>query len=150
MMIFEQDILIFFCRFICAIILHLSLSEETATGLNKMKYAVNHYYKFQNYKQAYFVGLMQFTQVQFVEIVNIFQIMSSAGAAGCVANFVSFAIIADIDNYLYDSWTTPEKNIMDEDLLSDLFMINHTTSKRCDPDELVEIEEREDPIFLKI
>ena len=68
--------------------------------------------------------------------------MGSPGAMSCVANFVAFAIIADIDNYLYDSWNTPEKKLMDNDeLLEDLLKIHHTTSKRCALDEMTDVDD---------
>jgi len=54
----EVSSLVMFCRFICGSILHLSLLEEVTTGLNNMKFVLNHQYLFQNYIQAWLVGFL--------------------------------------------------------------------------------------------
>jgi hypothetical protein len=47
-----------FARFICATILHLSLIDEVSAGLEMMKYAVNHSYKFERYSIAWLAGFL--------------------------------------------------------------------------------------------
>jgi hypothetical protein len=49
---------IMFARFICATILHLSLIDEVSAGLEMMKYAVNHSYKFERYSIAWLAGFL--------------------------------------------------------------------------------------------
>lgn len=46
----EVTSIVMFCRFICGSILHLSLLEEVTTGLNNIKFVLNHDYLFQNYR----------------------------------------------------------------------------------------------------
>ena len=55
---YPTDQKIVFARFMCGIVLHVSLSGELTQGLNNMKYAVNHSWKFNNFKIAYFCGFM--------------------------------------------------------------------------------------------
>jgi hypothetical protein len=47
-----------FARFICATILHLSLIDEVSAGLEMMKYAVNHPYKFERFSIAWLAGFL--------------------------------------------------------------------------------------------
>lgn len=48
-------------RFVCGIVLHMQLQDELKQGLSKMKFAVNHSYKFKpglGFQVAFFSGLM--------------------------------------------------------------------------------------------
>lgn len=47
---------IMFARFICVIILHMSLTDEVTDGLNRMKYACNHEFRFHNFTMAFIAG----------------------------------------------------------------------------------------------
>lgn len=42
----QNNVFILYARFICATVLHLSLLDEIHTGLDHMKYALNHPYYF--------------------------------------------------------------------------------------------------------
>ena len=44
-------------RFICAIFLHISFADELNQGMVLMKYALNHYWKFDSWLGAYCVGM---------------------------------------------------------------------------------------------
>lgn len=67
----DVSVIILFARFICGTILHLSLIDEVSTGLENMKFCLNHPYMFQSWKQAWFVGFLQSVVVIMVETVNI-------------------------------------------------------------------------------
>ena len=45
-------------RLITGIVLHNVLAADLRQGLQMMKYATNHPWRFSNYKFAYFVGLL--------------------------------------------------------------------------------------------
>lgn len=45
-------------RFTCGIILHMKLQNELSCGLNNMKFALNHYYRFDNPYIAYLAGFL--------------------------------------------------------------------------------------------
>jgi len=55
---YPDGVLIVLARFICGIVLHMSLQYEMRQGLAFMKYAVNHRYKFKNYKYAFLAGFL--------------------------------------------------------------------------------------------
>jgi hypothetical protein len=46
-------LMIILARFICGSMLHLSLLDEVSNGLNSMKFALNHPYKFMSYNLAF-------------------------------------------------------------------------------------------------
>ena len=66
-----------FARFICGIVLHVSLTAELQQGMNMMKYAVNHPWKFVDYRVAYFTGAMQGLIVVVVELVNFVALITN-------------------------------------------------------------------------
>jgi len=58
-------------RFLCAVFLHVILTEDIKQGFNKMKYANNHWWKFRDWFSAYKVGFSQMGVVVLVELVNL-------------------------------------------------------------------------------
>ena len=67
---YPDNLLVVASRFICGIVLHMSLQGELFQGMSCMKYALNHYYKFDDYKLAFLCGLCQCSMVIFVELIN--------------------------------------------------------------------------------
>ena len=57
-------------RFICGMSLHLFLASELSNALNKMKYACNHHWKFEDYRVAFLAGFLQTIAIMTVELVN--------------------------------------------------------------------------------
>ena len=45
-------------RFICGVVMHIQCDKEFRNGLNIMKFSVNHYWKFDNYKLAFLPGFL--------------------------------------------------------------------------------------------
>ena len=66
-----RDCIVSFIRFLCAILLHVSLLDEITQGGKLMKFAVNHPWKFRKWQNAWLYGFFQMNMVVFVEIVNI-------------------------------------------------------------------------------
>ena len=75
--VLTQDVSIIAARFICTLILHLSLQDEVAKGLELMKYAVNNRNSFLNYKKAFTMGFLQSIITVSVESVSVFIILQS-------------------------------------------------------------------------
>ena len=136
----EDDILILFARFICATILHLSLIDEVYAGLDMMKYSLNQFYMFDSYLTAWIVGLLQCSIVIMVELVNICVILTSFDPIDIVFNFIALAIIAEFDNYVFESLRNESmKKLLDDTVNNRILVIRHTTSKRCREDELSDV-----------
>jgi hypothetical protein len=59
--VYPSNIWLVISRFVCGIALHMQLSDEIKQGLAKMKFAVNHSYKFKpgrGFQVAFMSGLM--------------------------------------------------------------------------------------------
>lgn len=137
------NMLILFCRFICATVLHLALLDEVNRGIEMMKFAINHHYYFVNYRLAFLFGFLQATVTAMVEINNIFIIMFSISPVGIGENFIALAIIADFDNFIFQSMKNEcmKKLIQDEGTQEKLLRWRHTTSMRCGDDELSKVRD---------
>ena len=65
------NITIVLTRFVAAVFLHFILTEETKQGLAMMKFANNHWWKFDSWSTAYMVGFTQLLYVVLVETINM-------------------------------------------------------------------------------
>ena len=52
------DLHVIIARFICGMVLHMSFQGELAHAIVMMKYALNHWWKFKSYHQAFLAGLL--------------------------------------------------------------------------------------------
>lgn len=79
------------------------------------------------------------------EIVCIFICAFSVAPIAIVENFIALGIIADFDNYIFESFVTPIKEIyeLSEDDMDEggVLCINHTTSIHCSPDEKSKVKD---------
>ena len=126
------NIFIMFARFICATILHLSCVDEVHAGLEMMKYAVNHPYKFNVPSVAWMSGLLQYMSCLTVEMANIGVICAANDTIDIVFNFIALAIIAEFDNYVYGSMKNESfKELTNRKFCKKVLVIHHTTSKKC-------------------
>jgi len=124
------DIWTVFARFICGIVLHVSLSAELKQGLGMMKYAVNHHWKFVNYKFAFLSGLLQASMVIFVESINFLALLTNFEVIGIVMDFLALVIIAEFDDFFYQAIRNEEVVSVIEDgkQYKELLTIQTTTS----------------------
>ena len=130
------DVYIMIARFICATILHLSLVDEVNQGLTMMKYAVNHSYRFHRHQLAFISGFLQTVACLGVELANIGVVQGANDTISIVFNFIALAIIAEFDNYVYDSLKNESfKQLTEREFTSHALVVMHTTSKKCDPSE---------------
>ena len=117
-------------------ILHLSLMDDVYFGMQMMKYSLNHTYMFNNWGLAYFQGLQQALIATIVETGNLAIILTSIYPVEIVLNFISVAIVAEFDSYVYDSMRNEGcKTLLEEKVNEHVFKFRHTTSKRCEQNE---------------
>jgi hypothetical protein len=62
-------------RFLCGMILHMQLLYELCSGMNNMKFALNHDYRFESPIFAWLAGFMQAFSIFVIESVNFFVIL---------------------------------------------------------------------------
>jgi hypothetical protein len=132
-------------RFVCAVILHLSVIEEIEGALIMMKFAVNHEYMFKNPINAYLMSFMQFFITTLVEVCNLIVILASNDPLNIVLNFVAVCIVAEFDNLVFASQRSEKCTMMLEDnaIANKILQIQHTTSKSCHVDELSNVKDEE-------
>ena len=88
-----------FARFITGFMMHITMNNELQSGLRKMKYAVNHHWKFSNWSIAFLAGLLEFTISLTVTIVLYFVIVLVPGTLDIVKDFLAVKVINDLDDY---------------------------------------------------
>lgn len=123
---------ILFGRFICGTILHLSLVDEVTKGLQNLKFSLNHPYLFQSYTTACVVTFLQTLSVICVEVVNIEIILTSLTPTDIVYNFIALAVIAEFDDFVYESLRSESmKKLVEAEITEKILVVRHTTSKKC-------------------
>ena len=112
----SDSLQIIMCRFLCAVILHITLTDEIMQGFQCMKYAINHKYKFGGrWTDAYLIALTQCMVVIVVEIVNLAILCTNHTILDIIMNFLALVIIAEFDDYFF---FTVDKTMMAE-MISD-------------------------------
>ena len=113
--------------------MQMHLNSEVFQGMNMMKYAINHPWKFKNPTGAFWVGLLQVFSTALTAVVCYFVIVVSDSVLDLAKDFTALMIISEIDNqFAAISEETIAKDILaDEtkDIYKDLFKIETTTSK---------------------
>ena len=113
--------------------MQMHLNSEVFQGMNMMKYAINHPWKFKNPTGAFWVGLLQVFSTALTAVVCYFVIVVSDSVLDLAKDFTALMIISEIDNqFAAISEETIAKDILaDEtkDIYKDLFKIEMTTSK---------------------
>ena len=123
---------IVFARFICGIVLHVSLSAELQQGMQMMKYAVNHPWKFVDYRLAYCIGLMQTSVVITVEVVNFIALITNTTVLDIVMNFLALVVIADFDDFFYSaSKMVAYQEVITEPMYDDFLIVQTTSSSNA-------------------
>ena len=119
---------IVFARFICGIVLHVSLSAELRQGMNLMKYAVNHPWKFVDYRVAYFSSFMQTNVVIIVELVNFVALITNETVLDIVMNFLALVVIADFDDFFFSATESDFADVITDPKYDEFLIIQTTTS----------------------
>lgn len=98
-----------------------------------MKYALNHEWRFDNWKVAFWCGFLQASIILIVELVNFLCIMSSTQVLDVVMNFLALVVISDFDDFFYGALGNKEecKAFLFDPCYSDLLTIERTSSRRA-------------------
>ena len=67
-----------------------------------MKYALNHPWKFRNYRIAFLTGLFQLSISVIIEISNVYVLLANSDTqVDVIANFIIMLVVAEFDNFFY-------------------------------------------------
>ena len=146
-----------FARFITGIMMHVNMNTELKHGMEKMKFALNHKWKFSYWQIAYFCGFCQVLIVVLVTVINYFIIILNDDIVDIVKDFLAVKVIAELDDYFFLEHTTSsevcKQIILDEDLQGELLKIETTTSRDAlipdDKPHFNAYEHAEDNMWLK-
>lgn len=86
-------------RFVCSILMHLTVSFDTAQGITMMKYSANHSSDFINPKTAFTIGLMQCFGGIAAESLCLLYLTNITNTMDTVIKFMALASIAKVDDW---------------------------------------------------
>lgn len=66
-----------------------------------MKYVLNHTWRFDNWKIAFWCGFLQASSIFIIELVNFLAIMTSTQVLDVVMNFLALVVISEFDDFFY-------------------------------------------------
>ena len=117
-------------RFVCGVVMHIQCDKEFQNGLRMMKYSVNHYWKFDNYKLAFLPGFLQIIAMITITLINFLVIMISGEILDIAKDFTALMIIADFDNIFgtFENSNELPKKILSEEEYEVLFKVEKTSS----------------------
>lgn len=114
-----------FTRFLAGLIMQVKMSKELKEGLTKMKYCLNHTWKFQKPIQAFLAGLLQTSMIMFVVILNYFAILLEENPIEIVMNFLALMVISELDDYFFEAHGDMliKEMISEQDVYKELYKI---------------------------
>ena len=81
-------------RFITGIAMHVQMTTEMSMGLSKMKFAINHKWKFSRWRYAYLAGLGQVIITTLVAVISYFVIVFAGDVIDVVKDFLALQVIS--------------------------------------------------------
>jgi hypothetical protein len=90
-----------FARFITGIAMHVTMTTRMRSGMDKMKYALNHKWKFMRWRWAYIAGLCQVITNAFVAIISYFVITFAESVTDQVMDFLALQVISDLAKFFF-------------------------------------------------
>ena len=131
--------------------MHITLGDELKQGFDFMKYAMNHPWKFHNWRRAYRVGFTQMFIVLSLEFVNLSFLLTNYTISDIIKDFLALLIISEFDDYFFLTVdkTMLGKMIKDGEMeakegsklsIKELLKIETSTSDRVPDEQKIEHE----------
>ena len=90
-------------RLLVSMVVHILLQLRMIPGMQMMKFAVNHPWKFYSYKMAFLVGLMQVTVTVIVELsIFYIELFGIEDMFSLMENYFIIIVIVDFSSNFYD------------------------------------------------
>ena len=77
------------------------MMKDIKLGMGKMKYALNHSWKFESWGLAFLSGLCQMVMVLFTTIINYSIIIFTDDIIEIVKDFLAIVVITELDDYFF-------------------------------------------------
>ena len=94
--------------------LHMCLMDELRIALQLMKYILNHPYQFCDWWPPFLTCIFKANAVLLTELICITVVCISIAPMEVVYNFIALGIIADFDNYIFESFIEELKCLLEE------------------------------------
>ena len=103
--------------------------------MEKMKFALNHKWKFTNWRLAYCSGLGQVIITMIVTVINYFIIIFTGDIIEMVKDFLAVKVISELDDYFFFEHRQDEvaKQLIVIQEYEGIYKIETTTSRRALP-----------------
>ena len=121
-------------RFITGIAMHVAITSEMSMGMNKMKFAINHRWKFSRWRYAYMAGLAQVIVTVLVALISYAVIVFSPTIIEMVKDFLALQVIRELDDFFFEEYVTSRevcKQVMLKERHHGIFKVETTTSNRA-------------------
>jgi len=83
------------------IIMHINMNNDIKLGMGKMKYALNHKWKFERWELAFFSGFCQMVIVIFVTLICYSLIIFNDDIISILQDFLAVEVISKLAFYFY-------------------------------------------------
>lgn len=81
--------------------MHVNMNEKMKQGMDKMKFAINHRWKFEYPGLAFFSAFLQVIVTCAVTLLSYSVIVYSGSIIDIVKDFLAIKVIDDIDSYFF-------------------------------------------------
>ena len=122
-------------KFVCGLLLHWLCQSRIRQGLDGMKFALNHAYRFDRPLSAFFVSLTLLCVMMYIEVVNFLMILQTSDLNNLIQNVTALVIIAEADVLLY---TTLKDEVLKDLLTMETFQAVCLQIARSSSEKLVE------------
>ena len=89
-------------KFVCGILMHYSLTDSIERGVEMMKFALNHPWKFKDPHTAFYCGFTYSILNYVVEVFNFMLLSTSTNVLGCFWNFLGVNVIRNLGSFIYN------------------------------------------------
>ena len=97
--------------------------------MDMMKYALNHWWKFDNFSVAFLAGFLQTITIMSVEVANMIVILIQHSIIEIVMNFMAIVVISQFGNFFYmTSADNKWKDIITDKKYKQMLIIQTTTA----------------------
>jgi len=139
----EQDepptLAVAYSRIMAGLLMQIWCISELTSGLDKMKFCINHRYKFERPVLAFSSGLAQALIMMALILINYYVIMAAESVMDVIMNFLALMVISEIDDQFYEMLggndISSEILENENDVYDELIKIEVTSSNRALPTE---------------
>ena len=130
--------------------MHIQCNDEIVNGLRMMKFSCNHWWKFSNYRLAYFAGFLQVLVMLLITLINYNVITIENNVLDIAKDFTALMIVAEFDDIFGSFGTGVEiaKEVTSDPMYASILEIETTTSLDAIGDANAAM--KPDPIFEQI